>query len=78
MKKIQTFISCWYYMVKACLRLKLMEKKQLKYTSQNELLNIIAQHVLVHQFQSTFYTIMIDETTDSSNVEQVVIVISGG
>ena len=48
----------------------MMEKKQLKYTSheiQNELLNIMAQQVLhkvVHQFQSTFYTIMIDETTD--------------
>ena len=59
----------------------MMEKKQLTYTSheiQNELLNITAQHVLrkvVHQFQSTFYTIMIDETTDSSNVEEVVIVI---
>ena len=59
----------------------MMEKKQLKYTSheiQNELLNIMAQQVLrkvVHQFQSTFYTIMIDETTDFSNAEQVVIVI---
>ena len=38
----------------------------------------MAQQVLckvVHQFQSTFYTIMIDETTDFSNAEQVVIVI---
>ena len=59
----------------------MMEKKQLKYTSheiQNELLSIMAQQVLrkiICQFQSNFYTIMIDETTDASNAEQVVIVI---
>ena len=32
-------------------------------------------HQVVSQFKSTFYMIMIDETTDSSNVKQVVIVI---
>ena len=59
----------------------MMEKKQLKYTShkiQNKLLSIMAQQVLrkiICQFQSKFYTIMIDETTDASNAEQVVIVI---
>ena len=82
MKRIPTFISCWYYRGESMPEITaMMEKKQLKYTSheiQNELLNIMAQQVLrkvVRHFQSTFYTIMIDETTDSSNSEQLVIVI---
>ena len=59
----------------------MLERKHFKYTSheiQNELLCIMAQQVLrkvVPKLQSSFFTIMIDETTDASNVEQVVIVI---
>ena len=61
-----------------------MDIKQLKYTSheiQNELptiMAIMAQQVLrkiICQFQSKYYTIMIDGTTDVSNAEQVVFVI---
>ena len=58
-----------------------LEKKQLKYTSheiQNEILSIIAQailHRLVRQIQSSvFFMLMVDETTDISNREQVVLV----
>ena len=59
----------------------MLEKKHFKYTSheiQNELLCIMAQQnlrTIIHELKSTFYTIMIDETTDASNSEQVVIVI---
>ena len=58
-----------------------LEKKQLKYTSheiQNEMLSIMAQRILrgiVKQIQSsTFFSLMVDETTDVSNREQVVLV----
>jgi len=54
---------------------------QQKYTShevQNELLSIMAEQVLRHiaeQIQSTVYfTVMVDETADCSNNEQVVLV----
>ena len=56
-------------------------RQQLKYTShdvQNELLSIMAQQILrriAEQIQSAiFFTIMVDETTDCSNREQVVLV----
>ena len=59
----------------------LLEKKQLKYTSheiQNEILSIMAQAILrrlVRHIQSSvFFTLMVDETTDISNREQVVLV----
>ena len=60
---------------------KYMERKQLKYIShdvQNEYLSIMAQQVL-REIASTirsavFYCIMVDETTDSANQEQVVLV----
>ena len=58
-----------------------LEKKQLKYTShdiQNEILSIMAQTILrgiVKQIQSSIYfSLMVDETTDVSNREQVVLV----
>ena len=58
-----------------------LEKKQLKYTShdiQNEILSIMAQtilHGIVKQIQSSIYfSLMVDETTDVSNREQVVLV----
>ena len=57
-----------------------LERQQLKYTShdvQNEMLSIMAQQVLRHiasQLQrAVFFTIMVDETTDCSNKEQVVL-----
>ena len=57
-----------------------LERQQLKYTAhevQNELLSIMAQQVLRHialQLQrAVFFTIMVDETTDCSNKEQVVL-----
>ena len=46
--------------------------------TQPELLGIMAQQVLrkvVCRLQSSFFTVMIDEATDVSNVEQVVVVI---
>ena len=52
-----------------------------KFTSpeiQNELIYIMAQQILpliVQRFQSKYFTIMIDEATDVSNSEQVVIVL---
>ena len=59
-----------------------LEKKQLKYTSheiQNEILSLMSKSILrdkVKEIQSAvFFTIMVDETTDMSNKEQVVIVI---
>ena len=56
----------------------MLEKKRMKYTCheiQNEILSIMAKAVLnkvVIQFQSSFFTIMIDKTTDIANTEQVV------
>jgi len=53
----------------------------LKYTSpemQNEFVSIMANVVLrtiTARFQSSFFTVMIDESTDIANVEQVVLVI---
>ena len=58
----------------------MLEKKRMKYTChkiQNEILSIMAKAVLqkiVIQFQSSFFTVTIDETTDISNTEQVVLV----
>ena len=58
----------------------MLEKKRMKYTCheiQNEILSIMAKAVLrkvVLQFQSSFFTVMIDETTDIANTEQVVLV----
>ena len=58
-----------------------LRKQQLKYTApevQNELLSLMAQQILRHRAKqiqdSVFFTIMVDETTDSSNKEQVVLV----
>ena len=58
-----------------------LERQQLKYTAhevQNELLSIMALQILRHiaaQIQSAvFFTVMVDETTDCSNKEQVVLV----
>ena len=57
-------------------------KKSNKYTTadmQNEILQVMSLKVLreivlkIHK--ASFYTVMVDETTDSSNTEQVVIVI---
>ena len=61
---------------------KYLERKQLKYVShdvQNEFLSIMALQVLREitanlQSQSAHFTIMVDETTDMSNKEQVVLV----
>ena len=56
----------------------MLEKKRMKYTCheiQNEILSIMAKAVLkkvVIQFQSSFFTIMIDKMTDIANTEQVV------
>ena len=61
--------------------LTFLEKKQLKYTSheiQNEILSIMAQTILrgiVKQIQSSiFFSLIVDEITDVSNREQVVLV----
>ena len=55
-----------------------LDKKQLKYTSheiQNEMLDTMALQDVAKSLQSAlFFCIMIDETTDTSNVEQVVLV----
>ena len=58
-----------------------VDKPQLKYTSHhvhNELLSIMALKILrkiAGQIQeSMFFTVMLDETTDCSNKEQVVLV----
>ena len=60
---------------------KFMERKQLKYSShkvQNEFLSIMALQVLrevAASLQSAiFYAVMVDETTDKVNKEQVVLV----
>lgn len=60
---------------------KYLERKQLKYVShdvQNEFLSIMAMKVL-HEITASLqssanFTIMVDETTDMSNKEQVVLV----
>lgn len=58
--------------------LKWMDKSQNKYTSpvmQNEMLGIMALHILRDlstELSGKWYTIMIDETTDLSNTEQMV------
>ena len=58
---------------------KFMERKQLKYSShevQNEFLSIMALQVLreiAASLQLTvFYAVMVDETTDKANKEQVI------
>ena len=58
-----------------------LRRQQLKYTShdvQNELLSLMALQILrriAAEIQSAvFFTVMVDETTDSSNKEQVVLV----
>jgi len=57
-----------------------LKKKTNKYTSpeiQNEILKLMALQVLrevaANLHSTTFYTIMVDETTDVSNDEQVVL-----
>ena len=57
-----------------------LEKKKIKYTShdiQNEIVKLMALYVLRNMSQilqdSPFLTLMMDETTDVSNKEQVVI-----
>ena len=58
-----------------------LERKQLKFTSheiQNEFLSIMAQQVL-HEIAASlqsaiFYALMVDETTDKANNEQIVLV----
>ena len=59
-----------------------MKKKKEKYTShevQNEILKLMALRVLreisTNLHSTEFYTVMIDECTDISNKEQVVIVL---
>jgi len=58
----------------------MLEKAQMKFTSpeiQNEILKIMATNIL-RKFQTQlllgYFTVMIDETTDLSNTEQVVLV----
>ena len=60
---------------------KFMERKRLRYDShdvQNEFLSIMAQQVLrqlaLGLQSAIFYAIMVDETTDKANKEQVVLV----
>ena len=59
-----------------------LQKKQLKYTShevQNELLAILSTQIFrdiaKEIFSVKFFTVMIDEATDLSNTEQVVLVL---
>ena len=58
-----------------------LETKKNKCTSpeiHNELTSLMGQQILrniVSKLQFKYYTIMIDETTDTSNTEQVVIVL---
>ena len=61
---------------------KFLERQQLKYTSpevQNELLSIMAlqifRNVAANIQTAVHYTVMVDETTDQSNKEQVVLVL---
>ena len=64
---------------KACIK-PMLEKKRMKYTCheiQNEILSVMAKAVLrkiVIQLQSSYFTIIIYETTDIANTEQVVLV----
>ena len=57
-----------------------LEKRQLKYTSheiQNEILSLMSQSILrdtVKKFTLAYFSIMVDETTDMANKEQVVMV----
>lgn len=59
---------------------EVLDRPRFKYTSpdiQNEILSIMALKVLreiVCQLQSSVHTVMIDETTDILNTEQVVLV----
>jgi hypothetical protein len=62
--------------------LKRLEKKQDKFTSadiQNEMLKVMALKILrdvaLNIRDNGYFSIMVDETTDQSNCEQVVIVI---
>ena len=56
-----------------------MEKSQDKFTSpeiQNEILSIMALHILreiASELSGKWYTVMVDETTDLSNTEQMVL-----
>ena len=58
---------------------KWMDKCQDKFTSpdiQNEILKLMSLRILrdiVQQISGKFYTIMVDETTDLSNTEQMVL-----
>ena len=58
---------------------KWMEKSQDRFTSpeiQNEILSIMALHILreiTSELSGKWYTIMVDETTDISNTEQMVL-----
>ena len=61
---------------------KFLEKQQLKYTSpevQNEFLSIMSAQILrniaANIQRAVYYTVMVDETTDKSNKEQVVVVL---
>ncbi len=61
---------------------KFLDKQQLKYTSpevQNEFLLIMALQILraitANIQAAVYYTVMVDETTDQSNTEQVVLVL---
>jgi len=59
--------------------LKWMEKSQDKFTRpeiQNEILSIMALHILreiASELSGKWYTVMVDETTDLSNTEQMVL-----
>ena len=57
-----------------------MKQKTSKYTSpemQNEMVKVMALHILrkisINLQSTSFYTVMLDETTDVANVEQVVV-----
>lgn len=61
----------------------MLEKAQMKFTSpeiQNEVLKIMATNILHKiqiQLQLGYFAVMIDETTDLSNTEQVVLFSDG-
>ena len=57
-----------------------VKQKTGKYTSpemQNEMVKVMAVHILrkisIHLQSTSFYTVMLDETMDVANVEQVVV-----
>ena len=61
-----------------------LEKRQLKYTSneiQNEILSLMSQSILhdivKKNHSAVYFSIMVDETTDMANKEQVVMVLVG-